>query len=123
MIRRRGRAEVGRKGERTALRFFRRRGYRLVERNFCCPEGELDLVVRRGTLVVIVEVRTVTQDHLTSPLESVTPAKRRRVRRAARRFLQLYAPPHRRLRFDLVGVRLRRRLWPRVEWRRGDGEI
>ncbi len=108
---------VGARGERLALRFLRWRGYRLVARNYRCPEGELDLVVRRGVTLVVVEVRTVTQDHLANPLDSVGEAKRARLRRAIKCFLALEAPPHGRVRVDLIGIRLysfRRRL----VWRR-----
>lgn len=111
------RATVGARGERLALRFLRRRGYRLVARNFRCPEGELDLVVRRGTTLVIVEVRTVTQTFLGSPLESVTARKRARVARAARRWVELHRPSCGGIRFDLVGITLRGRWRWSAEWR------
>lgn len=112
------RAAVGVRGERLALRFLRWRGYRLVARNFRCPEGELDLVVRRGTTLVVVEVRTVTQDYLASPLDSVTAAKRRRVARATRRWLALHRPLYGRLRIDLIGIRLVGRWRRKIEWRK-----
>lgn len=112
------RAAIGARGERLALRFLRRRGYRLVARNFRCPEGELDLVVRRGTTLVVVEVRTVTQGFLASPLDSVTARKRARVARAARRWLALHRPVCGRVRFDLVGVTIRGRWRWSAEWRK-----
>lgn len=113
------RAEVGRRGERIAAWFLWWRGYRVLARNFGCPEGELDLVVRRGGTVVVVEVRTVTQDYLASPLDSVTAAKRRRVVRAARHWCALFRPPRVEVRFDLVGIRLIGRWRRRIEWRQG----
>ena len=112
------RAAVGRRGERIAAWLLRFRGYRVLARNFRCPEGELDIVARRGVTLVIVEVRTVTQDYLASPLDSVGAAKRRRVRRAAARFVSLHRPRHARLRFDTVGIRLRGRWRFDAEWRR-----
>jgi len=112
------RAAVGARGERLALRYLRRRGYRLVARNVRCPEGELDLVVRRGATLVVVEVRTVTQGFLGSPLDSVTAAKRARVAKATRRFLARHRPPHGRLRFDLVGITIAGRWRWSAEWRK-----
>ena len=112
------RGRTGARGERLALRYLRWRGYRLLARNFRCPEGELDLVVRRGTTIVVVEVRTVTQGFLASPLDSVTPAKRRRVARAAARWLGLYRPAYARVRFDLLGIRLKGRWRWSAEWRK-----
>lgn len=112
------RARVGVRGERLARRFLWWRGYRLVARNFRCPQGELDLVVRKGGQLVVVEVRTVTQSFLASPLDSVTWSKRRRVARAARRFVQLYGLQGCRLRFDLIGIRFRGRFRRTIEWQR-----
>ena len=110
--------ELGRRGEALVLRRLRLRGYRLVARNFTCRGGELDLVVRRGGTLVVVEVRSVSQGYLDSPLDSVGPRKIARVRRAARRFLQLHRPRYARLRFDLMGVRFREGRRPEVEWRK-----
>jgi len=73
--------------------------------------------MRRGGTLVVVEVRTVTQSYWASPLDTIGQDKRARLRRATRRFLSLWRPPHHTLRTDFVGVRLGR-WWSHVEWRK-----
>lgn len=78
---------VGRRGEQVAAGYLRQRGYRLLDRNWRSPDGEvpgeLDLVLRyRGTLV-ICEVKARTGRQLAHPAEAVTPEKAARLRRLA----------------------------------------
>jgi len=81
------------------------RGLTLIERNFRMKCGELDLVMRDTRRVVFVEVRYRSSDRWGGGLASVTPAKQRRLIRAAQGFLR-YRPDLRRLpcRFDVVAV-------------------
>ena len=68
-------------------RWYRRRGYRVVARNWRSPEGELDLVLSRGRLVVFCEVKTRSSRRHGMPVEAVDEAKHRRIRLLGRRFL------------------------------------
>jgi putative endonuclease len=104
---------VGRLGERLAARCLERGGYTVVERNYRTREGEIDLVARRGRLLVFCEVKTiVARASGRGPayaLEAVGPAKRVQVRRIARSWLTEHASLVRRcpnIRFDAVGVTL-----------------
>ena len=100
---------LGPQGERYAMELLRERGHRLLERNFRCPVGELDLVTwDRGTLV-FVEVRTHQATEGRNPAESISPAKIRRLGRAAQWYLSKRArrralPP---CRFDVVWLEAR----------------
>jgi putative endonuclease len=101
--------KLGPKGETHALELLQRRGHQLLERNFRCPQGELDLVTwHRGTLV-FVEVRARALDPERSPAESITPAKQRRIIRAAKWYRAKRAgqgpPPP--CRFDVVWLTAR----------------
>lgn len=93
-------------GERAAWEAYRRRGYRLVARNWRCPVGELDLVVERSGVLVFCEVKTRASSLHGDPHEAVTPRKQRKVRTVAEAFLGSRPAP-RRFRFDVAGVRLR----------------
>ncbi len=74
--------------EKRALKHLRHCGLKLVQRNYLCAVGEVDLIMRHGTVLVFVEVRFRTSGSWVSAAESVTPAKQRKVARAAAHFLQ-----------------------------------
>ncbi len=74
--------------ENRALKYLRRQGLKRVTRNYLCPAGEVDLIMRDGHTLVFVEVRFRTEQAWVSAAESVTPAKQRKVARAAAHFLQ-----------------------------------
>jgi putative endonuclease len=78
---------LGAAGEAAAAGWYVARGYRVVARNWRCADGELDLVVARHGELVFCEVKTRTSDRFGLPAEAVTPAKQRRLRRLAARFL------------------------------------
>jgi putative endonuclease len=100
-----GRRETGRRGEEIAAAFLARSGFRLLERNFRCRAGEIDLVAVDGETVVFVEVRSRTGVGRGTPLESVAWRKQVQVGRVARHFLTLRRWHERPARFDVVGVR------------------
>ena len=93
----------GMAAEATALAWLRRRGARLVARNYRCRSGEIDLIVADGEVLVFVEVRQRQDDRYGSAAESVTLAKQRRLALAARHFLASRSelPP---CRFDVIGI-------------------
>ena len=68
--------------------WYRRRGYEVVARNWRCPAGELDVVARRGPLLVVCEVKTRSSTGFGPPAAAVTLAKQRRLRRAAAAWLR-----------------------------------
>jgi putative endonuclease len=79
-------------------------GYVVVDRNWRCARGEIDLVARRGRTLVFCEVKTRSSDAFGSPAAAVTPAKQRRLRRLALQWLGDHPGTHGDLRFDVVAV-------------------
>ncbi len=79
--------ELGRRGERIAERALIGRGYRILDRNWRCREGEIDLVARDGDALVFVEVKTRSSDAFGHPFEAITAAKLARLRRLASAWL------------------------------------
>ncbi len=77
----------GADAEHRAEQFLRRQGLRLVQRNFRCKAGEIDLIMAHGDTLVFVEVRLRNNRHFASALESITTAKQQRIIRAARYYL------------------------------------
>jgi putative endonuclease len=91
----------GAAAERTAQRFLEARGLSLVQRNYRCRFGEIDLVMREGETLVFVEVRLRTHGGFGGAAASITAAKRARLLRAARHYLAgLQRAPQ--CRFDAV---------------------
>lgn len=104
--------QLGRRGERIAWRFARRLGWRLLARNWTCPQGELDLVALDGATVVFAEVKSVGPASPAQPEDHVTAAKRRKIRCLAETFLRQYSLQQLPYRFDVLAVTVHP--WP---WR------
>lgn len=98
------RQQLGAEGERAAENFLRRQRYAIVQRNYRCRAGEVDLVALDGATVVFVEVKTRTQPGFGTPLEAVDPRKQRQIQRAAQYYLSENRLQNRDARFDVVGV-------------------
>jgi len=98
------RQAVGGYGERLAARYLEAAGLVLLDRNWRCANGEIDLILRDGDDVVFCEVKTRRGDIYGSPAEAVSPAKVRRLRRLAERWLAESAVHPREIRFDVVAI-------------------
>ena len=97
---------LGRAGEEAAARYLTSQGLRIVERNWRCRLGEIDIVASDGDTLVICEVKTRTTDRFGTPLAAVTPTKVRRLRRLAGLWLEAHADRPKRVRLDVVGILL-----------------
>lgn len=104
---------LGAYGEALAERHLVEQGMVLLDRNWRCPAGEIDLVLRDGGTLVVCEVKTRTTNDFGTPHEAVTPAKARRLRRLAALWLQAHDVRPRDVRIDVVAV-LRPRRGPSV---------
>jgi putative endonuclease len=105
----RSKDELGRYGEELAAEHLVREGLVVLDRNWRCREGELDVVARdRDGTVVFVEVKTRSSTVFGEPAEAVGPVKARRIRVLAARWLVEHPSGGAPLRFDVVSV-LRRR--------------
>ena len=102
------RGALGRDGEETAAAWYEDHGYEVLERNWRRREGEVDLIARKGRTVVFCEVKTRSSDAFGTGAEAVLPAKQRRIRRLASRWLAELTPAAGRalvdLRFDVVSI-------------------
>jgi putative endonuclease len=95
---------LGRRGERAAEKYLKRKGYRIVARNFRAAGAEIDLVAIDGETLVFVEVKTRRSRTSGAPEEAVDERKQLRMRRAAEVFLARYRAGDKELRFDVVAV-------------------
>lgn len=100
----RARVRRGASGEALAAAWYEARGWVVVDRNWRCRDGELDLVLRSGRTTVFCEVKTRTSSAFGSPAEAVTPTKQRRIRRLAARWLADHPSVRGEVRFDVAAV-------------------
>lgn len=100
----RERITLGRSGEEAAVRHLHQKGLRVVQRNFRCRLGELDIVARDGPYLVFIEVRTVTAGTPGTAQESVGIKKRHKLRQVAAYYLQSRNAANVPVRFDVVAV-------------------
>ena len=110
------RRDTGILGEKLAGDFLKKQGYRIIETNYRCPEGEIDIVARHKDCLVFVEVRTRSSREFGSPEESITPVKKERLRTVAARYQQTHEDLPELCRIDVVAVELDRKGKPsRIE--------
>lgn len=102
----RRRQQVGRAGEAAARSYLQNRGYRLVENNFRCLYGEIDIIAFHGSTLVFVEVRTRTGSSFGTPAESITVEKLNRLKKTALFFMQSRYGVEVSCRFDLIAVQM-----------------
>ena len=95
---------VGRFGEELAVRHLQDAGLRILERNWRCAEGEIDIVAEDGDTLVICEVKTRSGTGFGDPAEAVTAPKSARLRRLSLRWIAAHGLGWRDLRFDVVTV-------------------
>jgi putative endonuclease len=100
------RMRLGKWGEGVAGRFLQEKGYRLLDANYRCRWGEVDIVAQEGDELVFVEVRTRRGTQYGTPEESVTAAKARRLIATAQDYLQQHGQEESEWRIDLIAIRL-----------------
>ena len=100
------RKEVGNRGERIAKDFLKKKGYRIIEMNYHCREGEIDIVAKKKDYLVFIEVRTKTGAGYGSPEESITSAKKEKLIASALSYIDTHNNLPSYWRIDFVAVEL-----------------
>lgn len=93
-------------GEKLASDFLITQGYKIIETNYRCKEGEVDIIARDGDFLVFIEVRAKTSRTFGSPEESITPRKKEHLANVAATYQQTHADLPEQWRIDFVGVEL-----------------
>ncbi len=101
---------TGKQGEEIALQHLRENGYKILEKNFRCKLGEIDIIARDQHIVVFIEVRTKISSSVPSaygpPYNSVTSHKQRQVKRVALFYISRHNLVNTQFRFDVIGITL-----------------
>ena len=106
---------LGARGENIAAAFLKGQKYVIVERNYRCKAGELDIVAREGKTLVFVEVKTRSNIAFGPPQASVTPFKQRQISKAALTWLAKKKLHDTSARFDVIAIILREHEVPAIE--------
>ena len=99
-----GRQRLGRWGEDRAAAWYAQRGWEILDRNWRCAGGEIDLVLRREGTLVFCEVKTRSGTAYGTASEAVDRRKQQRLRRLAVQWLHQHHDPVPELRFDVACV-------------------
>lgn len=106
---------TGQQGEDEAVQFLKKRGYKIVERNFKKPQGDIDIVALEDDTLVFVEVKTRYSKAYGLPIEAVTPWKVRALIRNAQLYKMLHPDYPKSLRIDVVSVDYTNGVKPTIE--------
>lgn len=96
---------VGSYGEQVAVNHLQRHGFVILDRNWRCELGEIDIIAKDGDCLVVVEVKTRRSERFGSPAEAVTAAKLARLRRLTGRWIAEAGVHPPRVRIDVLAVR------------------
>ena len=114
--------DIGQSGEDYATEHIKQAGLTILQRNYRCPLGEMDIIAREGLQLVFVEVRTRSSGRCGWGEETITPQKRARLNRIASHYIKNRGfknwPP---MRFDMIAIRAGREpgKHPDIIWIRG----
>ena len=100
------RRETGVLGERIACEFLGRNGYKILETNYRCPDGEIDIIAQQKDTLVFIEVRTKKDRRFGTPEESVTLEKQERLRKLAEQYGQTHENLPEAWRIDVVAIQV-----------------
>jgi putative endonuclease len=95
---------LGREGEQAAVRYLEGRGFRILDRNWRCAGGEIDIVAVERHTFVVCEVKTRSSTAYGTPLDAVGRAKRMRLRRLAAQWLSAHGVRYDQIRIDVLGL-------------------
>jgi putative endonuclease len=98
------RLKFGRDGESAALIFLKKKGYRVLEKNFRTKVGEIDIIAEQDGTIVFIEVKARASHEFGHPFNALTPAKQRKIIQTAQSFLAQNRLSDRNTRFDVVAL-------------------
>ncbi len=98
------RRSLGILGENTAVEYLQKKGLKIIERNFRCRLGELDIIARQDSYLVFIEVRTRSNAFCGLPQESITATKIKKLRRLAQVYMVSRSLCNVDVRFDVIAV-------------------
>lgn len=102
------RKETGNLGEKLAQDYLKKRGYRIIETNYHCTYGEIDIISKHKGTLVFTEVRSRTGSGFGTPEESITDTKKAHMRSSAYHYIQTHEKLPESWRIDVIAIELDR---------------
>jgi putative endonuclease len=104
VVRMNTKTELGKLGEQLAAEFLAESDLQILDRNWQCPEGEIDIVALERGVLVICEVKTRSDNRYGTPLEAISARKRARLRKLSVRWVTAQGVYYDRIRIDIIGI-------------------
>ncbi len=98
------RKELGSKGEDIAVRFLKKKGYRIIKRNYRCKYGEIDIIAERDNITAFIEVRTIQAENFGIPQDFITNIKIDHISKSALNYIKKENLFDHSCRFDLMTI-------------------
>ena len=98
------RHELGKDGEEQATDYLKNKGYEIIERNYECRQGEIDIIAKDKEEYVFIEVKTRQNLHYGMPAEAVTPIKENHIWNASKYYIYSHSLENKFIRFDVIEV-------------------
>jgi len=99
------RHQLGESGESLAVKLLKKDGYKIIEQNYRCKLGEIDIIAKDGDVLTFVEVKARRADEFEGPKSAVTPKKKRKISMVALHYLKETEQMDKKARFDVVAIR------------------
>ena len=99
------RHQLGEGGESLAVKLLKKDGYKIIEQNYRCKLGEIDIIAKDGDVLTFVEVKARRADEFEGPKSAVTPQKKRKISMVALHYLKETEQMDKKARFDVVAIR------------------
>ena len=96
--------ELGAKGEKRAAKFLKRKGYKIIQRNYSCKLGEIDIIARQNNTTIFAEVKTRQTEEFGAPQYSINAAKRNHISKVALCYIKEKRLMGQSCRFDVIAV-------------------
>ena len=96
--------KIGYTGEKIAARYLKKRGYKIITRNFKLKCGEIDIIAQDSECICFIEVKTRSSISFAEPYESVNYAKQKKIKKLAEIWLYMYKPPNTPCRFEIISI-------------------
>ena len=96
--------KLGRDKESLAVSFLKKKGYKIIERNYTCPIGEIDIIATMKNVLVFAEVKYRSSEYFGMPREAVNIYKQRKIRSVATYYLKWHGKLNENCRFDVIEI-------------------